>query len=201
MYAPGSGEITIFFETGHAIGMKLDNGAEVLIHVGIDTVNLQGKYFTPKVKAPDSTQLSQISNIVFADPTKKLKGKKKEEKIENAIKVFKCAEDLLKKIVEEIPDFQQMLDNKILSAQLLVKFTKPRKMEEEDYEKLLGAYMKPISDADGVTFKLKNGKKITGSNILRTKNVEIETIDDVRISEPALIQEMEEFLRELNSEL
>ena len=143
--------------------------------------------FTPKVKAPDSTQLSQ--------------GKKKEEKIENAIKVFKCAEDLLKKIVEEIPDFQQMLDNKILSAQLLVKFTKPRKMEEEDYEKLLGAYMKPISDADGVTFKLKNGKKITGSNILRTKNVEIEMIDDVRISEPALIQEMEEFLRELNSEL
>ena len=107
----------------------------------------------------------------------------------------------LKKIVEEIPDFQQMLDNKILSAQLLVKFTKPRKMEEEDYEKLLGAYMKPISDADGVTFKLKNGKKITGSNILRTKNVEIEMIDDVRISEPALIQEMEEFLRELNSEL
>ena len=74
-------------------------------------------------------------------------------------------------------------------------------MENEDYEKLLGAYMKPISDADGVTFKLKNGKKITGSNILRTKNVEIETIDDVRISEPALIQEMEEFLRELNSEL
>ena len=51
VYAPGSGEITIFFETGHAIGMKLDNGAEVLIHVGIDTVNLQGKYFTPKVKA------------------------------------------------------------------------------------------------------------------------------------------------------
>ena len=44
-------------------------------------------------------------------------------------------------------------------------------------------------------------KKITGSNILRTKNVEIEMIDDVRISEPALIQEMEEFLRELNSEL
>ena len=43
---------------------------------------------------------------------------------------------------------------------MLVKFTKPRKMEEEDYEKLLGAYMKPISDADGVTFKLKNGKKL-----------------------------------------
>lgn len=157
---------------------------------------------TPKVKAPDSTQLSDISNIVFADPSKTLKGKKKEvQKVENAFKVFKFAEDLLKNIVEEIPDLQQMLDNKILSAQLLVKFTKPRKMEEEDYEKLLGAYMKPISDTDGVTLKLKNGKKITGSNILRNKDVEIEKIDDVRISEPALIQEMEEFLRELNREL
>lgn len=44
-------------------------------------------------------------------------------------------------------------------------------------------------------------EEIGKGNILRTKNVEIETIDDVRISEPALIQEMEEFLRELNSEL
>ena len=157
---------------------------------------------TPKVKAPDNTRLSDISNIVFVDPAKKAKGKKKEEpKAVNSFKVFKFAEDLLKNVVEEIPDLQQMLDNKILSAQLLVKFTKPRKMEEEDYERLLGAYMKPIADDDGVTFKLKNGKKITGSHILRTKSVEIEKIDEIRISEPALIQEMEQFLRELNSEL
>lgn len=60
VYAPGSGEITIFFETGHAIGMKLDNGAEVLIHVGIDTVNLQGKYFTPKVKAGSRVEAGEL---------------------------------------------------------------------------------------------------------------------------------------------
>lgn len=60
VYAPGSGEITIFFETGHAIGMKLDNGAEVLIHVGIDTVNLQGKYFTPKVKAGSRVEVGEL---------------------------------------------------------------------------------------------------------------------------------------------
>lgn len=154
---------------------------------------------TPKVKAPDNTRLSEIRNIVFVDPAQK--EKKKMQKVEPDYKVFKFAEGFLKNIVEEIPDLQQMLDNKILSAQLLVKFTKPRKMEEKDYEKLLGTYMKPISDADGVTFKLKNGKKITGNNILRTKNVEIEMIDNIRISEPALIQEMEEFLRELNRDL
>ncbi len=156
---------------------------------------------TPKVKAPDNTRLSEIRNIVFADPAKKAKEKKGEPKEENAFKVFKFAEDFLKNIVEEIPDLQEMLDKKILSAQLLVKFTKPRKMDEEDYEKLLGAYMKPIGDDEGVTFRLKNGKKITGSNILRVKDVEIEMIDDTRISERDLAQEMEKFLRELNKEL
>lgn len=157
--------------------------------------------FTPKIKAPDHMRLSEIHHIAFIDPSQKTRGKKNGQNVESDFRVFKCAENFLRNIVEEIPDLQQMLDNKILSAQLLVKFTKPRKMEEEDYEKLLGAYMKPIGDADGVTFKLKNGKKITGSNILRTKPVEIEKIDDVRISEPALIQEMEEFLCELNREL
>ena len=40
--------------------MKLDNGAEVLIHVGIDTVNLQGKYFTPKVKAGSRVEAGEL---------------------------------------------------------------------------------------------------------------------------------------------
>lgn len=155
---------------------------------------------TPKVKAPDNMRLSEISNIVFKDPSKKVKNKKAPEE-KNVFKVFNFAEGFLKNIVEEVPDLQEMLDKKILSAQLLVKFTKPRKMDEDDYEKLLGAYMKPIGDDDGITFKLKNGKKITGSNILRIKDIEVEMIDDTRISEPALIQEMESFLRELNKEL
>ena len=156
--------------------------------------------FTPKVKAPDSTRLSDIKNISFIDPSFK-KNKKEEPKNVQDFKVYKFAESLLKNIIEEVPDLQDMLDKKILSAQLLVKFTKPRKMDNDDYEKLLGAYMKPIADDDGVTFKLKNGKKITGSQILRTKDVEVEMIDDTKISEQDLIQEMEQFLRELNKEL
>lgn len=39
------------FETGHAITLTADNGAEILVHVGLDTVNLKGKYFHVHAKA------------------------------------------------------------------------------------------------------------------------------------------------------
>lgn len=49
IYAPVDGEITVAYETKHAYGIKSDDGAEVLIHVGIDTVNLKGEHFTSNV--------------------------------------------------------------------------------------------------------------------------------------------------------
>lgn len=48
VYSPVDGEITTFFPTGHAIGLLGNDGAEILIHVGMDTVKLDGKGFTPK---------------------------------------------------------------------------------------------------------------------------------------------------------
>ena len=43
--------VTVLYPTLHAMGLKLDNGIELLIHIGIDTVNLQGKYFQSYVRA------------------------------------------------------------------------------------------------------------------------------------------------------
>lgn len=57
--APVSGEITTVFPTGHAIGLASDKGAEILIHIGMDTVNLEGKYFTPLVKVGDRVKAGQ----------------------------------------------------------------------------------------------------------------------------------------------
>ena len=50
LIAPVDGTIATFFPTGHAIAMETESGAEVLMHVGIDTVKLDGKHFYPKVK-------------------------------------------------------------------------------------------------------------------------------------------------------
>ncbi|MBD5431112.1 MAG: PTS beta-glucoside transporter subunit IIBCA [Lactobacillus sp.] len=50
IYSPVSGTITIAYETKHAYGIKSDDGAEVLIHIGLDTVNLKGQHFESFVK-------------------------------------------------------------------------------------------------------------------------------------------------------
>ncbi|KIC59156.1 glucose PTS transporter subunit IIA [Microbacterium hominis] len=56
VYAPGAGVVVAAQPTGHAFGLQLDNGSEILIHVGIDTVNLKGEGFDVKVKNGDRVE-------------------------------------------------------------------------------------------------------------------------------------------------
>ena len=58
--APADGQISMVFPTGHAVGMQCDNGAELLIHVGLNTVELNGKYFTVHVKDGDKVKKGQL---------------------------------------------------------------------------------------------------------------------------------------------
>lgn len=50
IYSPVNGEITVVFPTKHALGIKGENGEEILIHIGIDTVELEGKFFNIEVE-------------------------------------------------------------------------------------------------------------------------------------------------------
>ncbi|MFS9057663.1 sucrose-specific PTS transporter subunit IIBC [Streptococcus infantis] len=60
VYAPADAEVTIVFPTGHAYGLRTANGAEILIHVGIDTVSMNGEGFNHKVAQGDKVKAGEV---------------------------------------------------------------------------------------------------------------------------------------------
>ena len=58
--APFDGKVTVAFPTGHAYGLKSASGVQVLIHVGMDTVKLDGKGFTPRVSKGDVVRRGDV---------------------------------------------------------------------------------------------------------------------------------------------
>lgn len=60
VYAPADGVISTFFPTGHAIGITTDSGAEILIHVGMDTVEMNGDGFEPQKSQDDKVKKGDL---------------------------------------------------------------------------------------------------------------------------------------------
>ncbi|SFC13255.1 beta-glucoside-specific PTS transporter subunit IIABC [Clostridium uliginosum] len=58
--SPVDGVLTTFFPTAHALGITSNAGVEILIHVGMDTVQLEGKHFTPKAKQGETVKKGQV---------------------------------------------------------------------------------------------------------------------------------------------
>ena len=57
IFSPINGTVSLVFNTKHAIGLKTEDGAEVLIHIGLDTVKLNGEHFTTFVKSGDKVKV------------------------------------------------------------------------------------------------------------------------------------------------
>lgn len=60
LYAPADGTVCMLADTKHAVGMALDNGSEILMHVGLDTVKLEGKHFEANVKLGDCVKKGDV---------------------------------------------------------------------------------------------------------------------------------------------
>lgn len=58
--APFDGKIQVMFETGHAAGLVSEDGVELLIHIGMDTVELEGNYFHPKKASGDVVKKGEV---------------------------------------------------------------------------------------------------------------------------------------------
>ncbi|ASM07381.1 hypothetical protein [Serratia marcescens] len=167
---------------------------------------------TPAISATDKTLLSDLKGIVVKDPDPIGEGSSNSgaspspagtamAESSKTIKLTDQVLELLKKSISGTKTFDEIAFGQMISAELLIKFNKPRKMSIQEYQKVLGAYLKPVSDLDNVTFKRKDGKsEVKGRDLLRTQTVEIETTQSGKIVEQHLLQEMSRFLLELKNE-
>lgn len=71
LYSPVDGTVVSIIDTKHAIAIKTDNGIEILIHIGLDTVKLGGEYFDVKVKDGDRIQVGDLLIEFELDEIKK----------------------------------------------------------------------------------------------------------------------------------
>ncbi|CAJ1181536.1 PTS system beta-glucoside-specific EIIBCA component [Companilactobacillus paralimentarius] len=71
LYAPADGTVEMIFDTKHALGMKTNSGAEVLFHIGLDTVQLNGKYFDVKVEKDQEIKKGDLLETFDLEAIKK----------------------------------------------------------------------------------------------------------------------------------
>ncbi|WP_022779494.1 PTS sugar transporter subunit IIA [Butyrivibrio sp. AE3009] len=69
-YAPADGELAAFFPTGHAFCVLTKDGAEVFVHIGIDTVKLEGRHFTTHAAQGDTVKKGQLIATVDLEAVK-----------------------------------------------------------------------------------------------------------------------------------
>lgn len=69
-YAPADGEISLLFDTLHAVSITTAEGAEILIHIGLDTVALKGEHFKAHVKTGDTVKKGDLLITVDLEQVK-----------------------------------------------------------------------------------------------------------------------------------
>lgn len=156
----------------------------------------------PMIEKLDDYKFSDLKTAVFEDSSVSKLNQNSASIIENSIgnKVKQISLEMLKTLFKESDDFNEISQlESIISAQLLIKFKKPRKMTDDDYQKILGASLKSIGDLEDVKFKTKDNKRIvSGLDLHKSKEVKIELTGNGSIIEEHLKQEMAHFLNELS---
>lgn len=154
--------------------------------------------FTPLTAEPSETKAKEIKAIHFKDSQRTISVPSKNSGNAGGYEkqLINITKDKLSSLFNITSEFNKILEEGLISAELLIKFAKGKKNTEE-YNKVMGAIMKPIADTGNIMVEKRNGEKITGEAILKTKLVEIEVTDSNNLNELQLFQEMEKFLNDL----
>ena len=146
--------------------------------------------FTPVIDE-EKISVSDIKNIRFNSTHDLVMGGDIEPgEVGIKSKLINVTTELLKQILSDTDNLQDLMNENICSADLVVKFSKPRKMSKDEYmQKTAGLILKSLEDQDSITFNAKD-KKVRGSKVLKTEQVDVDCDDNGAVSEQAVYQEM-----------
>lgn len=130
-------------------------------------------------------KLSDIKNIVFKNPSIHRENLKIDLDLKDKIIEF------VKQLFPTMDTLDEVMNDNIISAKMMLSFNRPEDMLEEDYENKLAYVLKPISDPDLVSIGMVKGREIKGSHILFT---EIKAFETELISNEDYIKAMKEVL-------
>ena len=160
------------------------------------------------IELKEEYDLSNVKSFVIQDPSNNNKTNLEETYKNNAetsiTSKFKditnIAIEHLRELLKDANDLEDIDFSQLVSAKLLIQIKKPTKNSTEDVKKIFSAMLKPVSDLDNISFKTRGGKSVTGSELEKTKQVDVDTTDSGKLNEKTLLQQMEIFIKDLESE-
>lgn len=151
----------------------------------------------PAVRTPEKLPMKKIKAIEIGNGSSTIR-------LEQKHSIFNLDMGLLRRLLPSLPgigDAQEVLDNELIGAKLMLNFNeKPQDMDQDTYQELVGGIAAIGNEELGITVIDKHGRRYTGENVLITKDVEVEVISQL-IDEENLKQEMECFLQELTTSI
>lgn len=163
----------------------------------------QGLYeISPLIEEALVPQLADIRNITVKDPIREsgFLGQDSETK-KSVFNIASYAIEQVKKMLTETAKLSDHELSQMISAKLVIEFSKPKKADSEELKKAYSALLKPMSDLDNFSVRTRDNKTVAkGRDILRVKPVKIDLTEGGRPNENTVRQEMARFLIELENE-
>lgn len=158
---------------------------------------------SPVIEIKEEYDLASIKSFVIQDPQIKNKSHIDETQSDNSTilsRLKDLAFDQVKALFKDATDLQDVDLSQIVSAKLLIQLKNPTKKSPEEVKKAFSAVLKPVSDLDNISFKTRRGASVTGSQLEKSKMVEVDTTETGKLNEQTLLQQMEIFIKDLENE-
>lgn len=164
--------------------------------------SLRGKQlfdFNPVMIRPKNIRASDIKSVTFGDALNTSVEKGAHNELATTRR--NLTRNFWSMLFDSTGEFDDIILEQLVEATLFLKIKpKPKDLQEEVYQTVMSAIVKPLANDQAITIKTKDGNTFNGGEITKKKEIKIETTSTGRLDEGQLKQEMERFLNELNEE-